>query len=49
LKADPKLISEILKHEVTEQDVVAIGYRRSQLTRFRSLMEDPAHFAREKA
>jgi hypothetical protein len=48
IKSDPKLIAEVLKHELTERDVVAIAYRRNQLARFRKLLDDREYFANER-
>lgn len=37
-----QLIIEAVKSEVTTSDIVAIGYRKKQLERFRDLLEDPS-------
>ena len=34
LKANPKLLAEVLKNEITERDVIAVDYRRNALSRF---------------
>lgn len=49
LKANPQLLTEVLKNEITERDVVAVAYRRSELNRFRKLLDDEAFFAKERA
>lgn len=45
-KIDPDLIQEILKTNVTKDDVVAIGYRKSQLTVFKNLLTDSKFFSK---
>lgn len=37
---DIALIEEVLKNKVTDKDIVALGYRKSQLEVFRKLLED---------
>ncbi|WP_447939590.1 Shedu immune nuclease family protein [Pseudoxanthomonas mexicana] len=44
---DTKLIESILENEVTERDVVAIGYRKRQLKIFERLLQDDEYFASE--
>jgi hypothetical protein len=39
---NPKAIEEALRSEVTPSDMVAIGYRKKQLKRYRQLLDDPA-------
>jgi len=47
-RSNPKLIIEIARHEVTEQDIVAVGYRKKVLARFRRMLEDSSFFLSEK-
>jgi len=42
-----ELILELAKSEVTKEDIVALGYRRSQLERFDSLLNDQDYFESE--
>jgi hypothetical protein len=42
------LILELAKSEVTKRDIVALGFRRSQLERFDRLLNDPDFFGQEK-
>ena len=39
-----ELFAEILKSEVTTEDLVAVGYRKKQLEVFKELLNDPAFF-----
>nr|WP_319514735.1 Shedu immune nuclease family protein [uncultured Cohaesibacter sp.] len=41
LSGKESLIAAIAKEDVTEQDIIALGYRRKQLEKFRSLLDDP--------
>ena len=49
VKENEDLIAEIVKHSLTKQDVVAIGYRKKQLGVFRRLLEDEEYFQRLKS
>jgi hypothetical protein len=42
------LILELARSEVTKTDIVALGFRRSQLQRFNLLLNDPDFFGQEK-
>ncbi|HXM47604.1 MAG TPA: Shedu immune nuclease family protein [Pyrinomonadaceae bacterium] len=42
------LILELARSEVTKADMVALGFRRRQLSRFDLLLNDPDYFAQEK-
>jgi hypothetical protein len=42
------LILELARSEVTNADIVALGFRRRQLGRFDLLLNDPDYFAQEK-
>lgn len=44
-----ELFAEVLRSAVTKEDVVAVGYRKRELERFRHLLEDPAYFDKVKA
>jgi hypothetical protein len=41
ISENQKLILEALKSEITTSDIVAIGYRKKQLERYRGLLDDP--------
>lgn len=43
----PDLIKEIIQNDITEQDIVALGYRRKQLEYFENLLFTPGYFASE--
>jgi hypothetical protein len=49
LRTDTKLLAEVLEHEITERDIVAVAYRREQLRKFERLLHDDAFFATERA
>jgi len=49
VRSNRKLIIDIAQHEVTEQDVVAIAYRKRILDGFRKMLEDQEFFQSEKA
>ena len=44
LKENPDVIAEVLRTEITKEDIVAIGYRKKQLDTFSKLLEDQAYF-----
>lgn len=44
-KNNEDLFAEVLKSEITKQDVVAVGYRKRQLQAFKRLITDPDYFA----
>lgn len=44
-----ELFSEVLKSQITKQDVVAVGYRKRQLQVFERLLEDPSYFEEIKS
>ena len=39
-----ELFAEVVRSEITKQDVVAVGYRKRQLQVFQKLLEDPQYF-----
>lgn len=43
------LFAEVVKSEITKQDVVAVGYRKRQLQAFERLLEDSQYFENVKA
>ncbi len=45
LQDNEELFAEVLKSEITKQDVVAVGYRKRQLDAFKRLLEDEGYFA----
>ena len=44
-----ELFAEVLKSEITKQDVVAVAYRKRQLEAFERLLKDDNYFAEVKA
>ena len=44
----PEILAEALKRQDLSRDIVALGYRRGQLTRFEQLLGDPAFFKAER-
>ncbi len=44
LQDQPDLVEELLKTDVSAEDVVNLGYRREQLTKFGQLLSDSAFF-----
>lgn len=40
LRTNPTLINKIVENEVTESDVISLGYRKQQLTKFENMLED---------
>ncbi len=49
LQDNEELFSEVLKSEITKQDVVAVGYRKRQLQAFKRLLEDESYFESVKS
>lgn len=47
MNQNQELVLELARSEVTRSDIIALGYRRSQLDRFRNLLEDDDYFAME--
>jgi hypothetical protein len=47
-KPDLKLIEQVLKNNITDQDLVALGYRKSQLEIFKRLLERESYLAEYK-
>lgn len=45
---NPDILAEIARSELTQADLVALGYRKKQLERFRQLLLDPECFASER-
>lgn len=46
---NPEIVAEIAKSSITHSDIVALGYRKQQLERFRRLLEEPNYFSEERA
>jgi hypothetical protein len=46
LPKNKKAIAAVVRHSLTEEDVVAVAYRKRQLEVFRKLLEDSAFFDR---
>jgi hypothetical protein len=49
LQENPQLIAQLARSEVTEQDIVALGYRKKQLAHFERLLSDLAFLQSERA
>lgn len=47
-EANPEVLSEIVQSKFTKHDLVAVGYRREQLKKFKNLLDDPEFFAAEQ-
>jgi hypothetical protein len=43
-----ELFAEVVRSEITKEDVVAVGYRKRQLEAFERLLEDPEYFENVK-
>lgn len=41
---NPDIFAEAVQIELTKEDIVALGYRKKQLTIFQKLLEDPEYF-----
>jgi Domain of unknown function (DUF4263) len=44
-QGNEELFAEVLKSEITKQDIVAVGYRKRQLQAFKRLLTDTEYFA----
>lgn len=44
LQENQEVFSEILKSEITKEDIVAVGYRKKQLDIYKKLMSNPEYF-----
>jgi len=49
LSQQPQLVEELVRHQITAQDVAVLGHRRKQITEFECLLFDDAHFSKQKA
>ncbi len=49
IKDNEELFAEVVRSEITKEDVVAVGYRKRQLQVFQQLLEDPSYFENVKA
>ncbi|MBE2226842.1 MAG: DUF4263 domain-containing protein [Ignavibacteria bacterium] len=49
LHHNPGLLKEIVENDITEKDLVNLGYRKKQLQKFENLLNDPKYFEEEKA
>lgn len=48
LSQEPQLLDELMRHQITAQDVAVLGHRRKQIAEFESLLFDNAHFSKRK-
>ena len=48
LSSQPDLIEELLRSQVTAQDVALLGHRREQLSEFERLLKDSNHFENQR-
>jgi len=48
INAEPELLEEILKSEITQKDIINLGYRKKQLDIFNKLLSDDIFFEQEK-
>ncbi|TXM64829.1 DUF4263 domain-containing protein [Methylobacterium sp. WL12] len=49
VSARKDLVIDVATHEVTQQDIIALAYRKQELSLFERLLGDQAFFAEEKA
>lgn len=49
LKRNHRLLENIVQHDITERDLVAVAFRKAQLKRFERLLSDQTYFAQEQA
>lgn len=42
------LLEQIIRHELTERDIVAVAFRKKQLQRFELLLKDSSYFEKER-
>lgn len=47
IKHNQDLVLELAKSEITKEDIVALGYRKTQLERFKKLLNDQDYFNSE--
>ncbi|MGR9465913.1 Shedu immune nuclease family protein [Rhizobium leguminosarum] len=47
MSANPTLLASLARTEVTDEDIIALGYRKQQLRIFKSLLDDTEYFASE--
>lgn len=45
----PGMLVEILKNEITQEDIISLGYRKQQLSIFKELLESPKYFEEHKS
>lgn len=43
-----EIFSEVIRQEITKEDVIALGYRKRQVATFAKLLSDPAYFTQLK-
>jgi len=48
LRKQPQLLEELLRNQITPQDVAILGHRRKQILEFENLLFDEAHFSKRK-
>jgi hypothetical protein len=48
INTNEETISEVLKNDVSKNDIIAIGYRKRQLETFKKLLTDPDYFQNAK-
>ena len=49
LRDQPGLLEELMRHQITAQDVAVLGHRRSQLEEFGRLLTDDDYFTQRKS
>lgn len=47
MASNPRLLAMLAREQITEEDVIALGYRRKQLALFEQLLDDPSYFTEE--
>ena len=48
VEGNEELFAEVVRHALTKEDIVAVGYRKRQLDIFRKLLDDPQFFQEVK-
>lgn len=49
VQENQEVFSEVVRQEITKEDVVALGYRKRQLAAFSKLLNEPEYFEQAKA
>ena len=47
IQKNPEIIKSFIKHELTDSDITAVGYRKKELEKFRRLLQEEQYFNEE--